>query len=118
MESYYSESALEQAMKIQEVILKVMSGEIHWIEAAEIIGISDRQIRRWKNCYQEHGYNGLYDRRKKETQPKRVPFETAREVLRLYREKYFDFNASHFHEKLYNEHDINLSYNWIRIASQ
>jgi len=118
METYYPQSVLERAMKVQEVILRAMSGQIHWIQAAEIIGISDRQMRRWKDRYQEHGYDGLYDRRKKRPSPKRVPLKTAQEVLRLYREKYFDFNISHFYEKLQNEHNIDLSYNWIRIALQ
>ncbi|MCK4249431.1 MAG: helix-turn-helix domain-containing protein [Candidatus Omnitrophica bacterium] len=36
---------------MQEVILRAISGEIHWIQAAEILGISDRQMRRWKRRY-------------------------------------------------------------------
>jgi hypothetical protein len=36
-------------MKIQEIILRAMSGEITWIKAAMIIGISDRSMRRWKD---------------------------------------------------------------------
>ena len=84
MKSYYPEPALEWAMKVQEVILRAMSGQIHWIQAAEILGISDRQMRRIKRKYETHGYNGLYDRRRKKPSPKRVPLKTAEEVLRLY----------------------------------
>jgi transposase len=118
METGYPLPALERAMKIQEVILRAMSGQIQWYQAAEIIGISCRQMRRWKVRYERYGYDGLYDRRKKRPSPKRVPFRVAEEVLRLYREKYFDFNVSHFHEKLKDEHGISLSYNWLRIALQ
>jgi hypothetical protein len=46
--AYYPGSALERAMKVQEVIMRAMSGEILWMDAAEIIGISARSMRRWK----------------------------------------------------------------------
>lgn len=85
-------------MKVQEVILKAMAGSLKWWEAAEIIGVSDRTMRRWRERYQEVGYDGLYDRRKHRPSPKRVPLKTAEAVLQLYREKYFDFNVRHFHE--------------------
>jgi len=116
MDAYYPFSALERAMKVQEVILRAMSGEIHWIDAAEILGISDRQMRRWKRRYETYGYDGLYDRRSKRPSPRRVPLDKAEKVLRLYRERYFDFNMSHFYDKLTKEHNIRLSYNWVRLA--
>ena len=46
----------ERMMKIQEVILKAMAGQLKWWEAAEIIGVTDRTMRRWRERYQEHGY--------------------------------------------------------------
>ena len=105
-------------MKIQEVILKAMAGSLKWWEAAEIIGVSDRTMRRWRERYQEDGYDGLYDRRKRRPSPKRVPLKTAEKVLQLYREKYFDFNVRHFHEKLTEEHGMRISYTWVKMALQ
>ena len=118
MEAYYPQPALEWAMKVQEVILRAMSGQIHWFQAAEILGISCRQMRRWKVRYEIYGYDGLYDRRRKVPSPRRVPLRMAEKILKLYREKYFDFNISHFCDKLRKEHNIKMSYNWIRIALQ
>jgi transposase len=109
---------MERMMKVQEVILKAMAGKLKWWEAAEIVGISDRTMRRWRERYEEFGYDGLYDRRKRRPSPKRVPLRTAEEVLQLYREKYFDFNVRHFHEKLVEEHGIQLSYTWVKLALQ
>jgi hypothetical protein len=60
-------------------------------------------MRRWRERYEEFGYDGLCDRHKGRPSPKRVPLKTAEEVLQLYREKYFDFNVRHFHEKLTEE---------------
>jgi len=108
----------ERAMKVQEVILKAMAGSLKWWEAAEIIGISDRSLRRWRERYEEFGYDGLFDRRKKRPSPKRVPVKTVEQVLQLYREQYFDFNVRHFHEKLVEDHGIKLSYTWVKKALQ
>src|SRR3954449_10946451 len=105
-------------MKVQEVILKAMAGSLKWWEAAEIIGISDRSLRRWRERYEEFGYDGLFDRRKKRPSPKRVPVKTVEQVLQLYREQYFDFNVRHFHEKLVEDHGIKLSYTWVKKALQ
>jgi len=34
----YSDVAWERAMTVQEVLLKALSGEVHWFRAAEILG--------------------------------------------------------------------------------
>ncbi len=115
---FYPESAVERAMKIQEVILRAMAKRISWCQAAEIIGISDRQIRRWYQRYQEFGYDGLFDRRLGRPSPKRVPVETVELMLELYRDRYFDLNVRHFGEKLCQEHGISLSYTWIKTGLQ
>lgn len=114
----YPARALERAMKVQEVILRAVSGQILWSQAAEILGMTDRSLRRWRRRYEEHGYDGLFDRRLKQPSPKRVPLGTVEKVLRLYRERYFDFNVKHFVEKLRSEHGVELSYTWIKTALQ
>jgi transposase len=114
----YSEAAWERMMKVQEVILRAMAKRITWWQAAEILGISDRSLRRWKRRYEEHGYDGLFDRRQQRPSPRRVPMELAEEVLRLYQERYADFNVRHFQEKLREEHSIQLSYTWVKLALQ
>ena len=111
-----SEAAWERMMKVQEVILRAMAKRITWWQAAEILGISDRSLRRWKRRYEQYGYDGLFDRRRQRPSPRRVPMEVAEQVLRLYREKYADFNVRHFHEKLREEDSIQLSYTWVKLA--
>src|SRR5678815_1990183 len=74
---HYSEAAVERMMKIQEVILRALAGKLQWWQAAEILGVSCRTMRRWRWRYQQHGYDGLYDRRKGKPSPKRVPLETV-----------------------------------------
>ena len=105
-------------MKLQEVLLKAMARKITWWSAAEIIGVSDRTMRRWRERLEEHGYSGLADRRKGKPSDKRVPLATAEEVLRLYQDTYYDLNMRHFHEKLREVHGIQLSYTWVQKALQ
>jgi transposase len=114
----YPRAAVERMMKIQEVILRAMAKKITWWQAAEIIGITDRQMRRWHWRYREYGYDGLLDRRVGQPSPKRVPLAVVEQVFTLYREKYFDLNVRHFHEKLQQEHQIRLSYTWVKKALQ
>jgi transposase len=114
----FSAAAVERTMKVQEVILRALAKKITWWQAAEILGISDRQMRRWRRRYEVAGYDGLYDRRRGQPSPRRVAVATVEEVLRLYREQYFDFNVRHFHEKLKAEHALELSYSWVKAALQ
>jgi len=105
-------------MKLQDVLLKAMAKKIRWWDAAEIIGVSDRTMRRWRERLEAGGYSGLVDHRKSKPSDKRVPLARVEEVLRLYREVYFDLNIRHFHEKLSEEHGIELSYTWVQKALQ
>ncbi len=105
-------------MKVQEVIMKTMAGKLKWFEAAEILGVTARTMRRWRERMEEHGYDGLYDYRKRRPSPKRMPVETLEKVLQLYQEKYFDFNIRHFHEKLGEVEGVEISYTWVRLALQ
>jgi transposase len=109
---------MERMMKAQEVILKAAAGKLKWWEAAEIMGVTDRTMRRWRERLNEDGYSGLWDYRTRSPSPKRVPMNTVEQVLQLYREKYFDFNVQHFHEKLRELHGIELSYTWVKTALQ
>ena len=115
---WYPKAATERMMKIQEVLLRAMAGKITWFQAAEILGFSDRHVRRIRERYEEFGYDGLFDRRLGKPSPKRVPLATVERVLGLYRERYFDLNVRHFHEKLQSEHHIELSYSWVKAALQ
>lgn len=114
----YSAAAMERAMTVQEVILRAYAKKITWIQAAEILGRSPRQVRRMKSNYERHGFHALFDGRIGKASPRRVPIAVVEEVLRLYREEYFDFNVAHFHEKLVEKHLIQVSYTWTKCLLQ
>ena len=105
-------------MKLQDVILKAMARKLTWIQAAEIAGMSVRNMQRMRQRYQEGGYTGLFDHRRGKRSIHRVPMEKAEKVLALYRDRYADFNVRHFHEKLKEMEGIQLSYSWVKQALQ
>src|SRR5207302_10770760 len=79
----YPRAAMERAMKVQDVMLQAMAKKITWWQAAEILGISDRHMRRWRERYVEEGYNGLLDRRRGKPSRRRVPVATVEKVFAL-----------------------------------
>jgi transposase len=114
----YPVAAVERTMKVQEIVMRAMSKQITWWQAAEILGVSTRTMRRMRRGWDKVGYDGLFDRRRKRPSPKRVPVKELETVLALYREKYSDFNVRHFHEKLAEQHQIRYSYTWVKNALQ
>lgn len=117
MEKHF-EVAMERAMTKQEVILRAYAGKLTWVEAALVLGISERHMRRIKGNYEKYGFHAMFDGRIGKASPRRAPIELVEEVQRLYRERYFDFNVKHFHEKLVGEHEIKVSYTWTKCLLQ
>jgi len=114
----YPEVAVERAMKVQEVMLRAMSRQITWVQASEILGMSTRSMRRWKQRYEEHGYDGLLDRRTGRPSPRRASFEEVQRILALYREQYLGFNVLHFHQIAQRDHQVTYSYTFVKKALQ
>ena len=108
------DQVMERVMKRQEIILRAISGEINWVQAADICGITARQMRRLKWKYQNHGFSMLMDGRHGKRAWNRAPVDETKKILDLYRETYFDFNVQHFREKLRAEHHVNRSYSWVK----
>jgi transposase len=112
------EAEAERAMKVQEVILQAMAKKITWWQAGEILGISERTMRRWKFGYEKHGFRALFDKRKGKQSWRKAPAAEVEQVLSLYRDEYYDLNVLHFHEKLAEEHGIRWSYSWVKNVLQ
>lgn len=102
-------------MTRKEIVMKAINKNITWIQAADILGITARQMRRLKVRYEEHGYDGLKDYRGGKPRSKRIPMEEIQEVCRLKKDVYPDFSIQHFYEYARDKHGIKMSYNWARI---
>lgn len=66
-------------MTRKEIILKAINKQITWLQAADILGISARHMRRLKTQYERFGYGGLRDYRAGRPYRRRIPLETIRE---------------------------------------
>jgi transposase len=113
----YSAAAWEWAMRMQDVMLRAMSGEIHGFQAADILGMTPRNLRRWRERYERWGYNGLVDQRRCPSKH-RVPMTELERVMQLYRKRYRGFNGRHFHDIARREHGVLLSYSYVKQALQ
>src|ERR1700759_4252620 len=86
--------------KFRDVLSRWEAGELSMMEAGELLGMSERQFRRYRDRVVEDGEDGLRDWRLGKPSAKRVPGGERDRVLSLYREAYRGWNVRHFHEHL------------------
>lgn len=101
-----------KAMTRNEVIMRAISGTLTWMQAADICGITARQMRRMKRRYEVHGYDGRVDARGGKPRRQRIAVETLEQLCRLKRERYADFSVQHFWEQATEKHQLAVSYTW------
>src|SRR5213592_1243451 len=92
--------AQERAMKFREVILQAIAGKLTWIEAADVLGVTARSLRRWRWRYQTYGVPGLQDRRRVDRSPHAVPEMELKRWCRLYRQRSPGYNVRHFYARM------------------
>jgi transposase len=105
-------------MTRREVITKAIDGQLSWVAAAEIIGVTPRQMRRIRRAIERHGMSAVMDQRGGRPRRKRVRAQTLREICRLKRGMYVDFSMRHFYERLTEQHGIAVSYTYVRQVLQ
>jgi len=100
--------------KFRDVLSRWEAGELSMLEAGELLGMSERQFRRYRDRYEEDGLAGLVDRRVGKPSPKRVPAAAAELMLELYGGMYRGWNVKHFHEYLVRDHGFRWGYTWVK----
>jgi len=105
-------------MKMREVIVQAMAGKLTWWQAAEILGVTSRTMRRWRLRYQEFGVSGLHDQRRVDRSPHGVPEAEVKRWVRLYRERHRDYNVRHFYAHLKRDTGCVWSYTVVLRALQ
>src|SRR5258705_2949094 len=120
----YTRAAVERVMKVQEAILRALSGRQSWLQVADVLGVSPRTVRRLRWRYERYGYDGLVDHRQRRPSPRAVPLAEVQRLLRLYRERYGPrdghpgFNIRHFYQVACRDHGVRLSYSFVKQALQ
>ncbi len=101
--------------KFENVLRRWERRELSAIEAGEILGVSERQFRRYRHRYDEDGLAGLADRRLGKASVKRVPVDKIVWMLGQYRTHHMGWNVKHFHEHLRRQHDFGWGYTWTKL---
>ena len=71
------------------------------VEAAELLGMSERHFRRLRDAYEERGAEGIVDRRRGRASGRRAGVDEIAWLVEAFRTRYFDFTAKHFHEAIH-----------------
>ena len=114
----YAAAAVERAMKVQQVLRQALSGAISWVQAAEILGLAPRSVRRWRARFEAGGPVALYDRRRHRPSRRQAPALEVQRILRLYRERFAGWNVRHFYRFARRDHAVRLSYSFVKLALQ
>lgn len=96
-------------MRFEDVLGRWERSELSQWDAAELLGISERSFRRWRDRHREAGAAGLGDRRLGPSL-RRAPVGEIERMLGLYRDLYRGFTVQHFHEQLGKRHGYTLGY--------
>ena len=100
--------------KFRDVLSRWERRELSAMDAGEILGMSERQFRRYRQRYEEEGLSGLLDRRLGKASAKRVPVDEIEWMLDQYRTEYGGWNVKHFHEQLQKQHGFRWGYTWTK----
>ncbi len=97
------------------IIHQALDKRITQKTAAELVGLSSRQLRRMLKRVREEGDDGISHRSRGKVSNRRVPQKVKDKALKLYREKYSDFGPTFASEKLLDVHEIKLSDETLRL---
>ena len=100
--------------KFVDVLGRWERSELSALEAGEMLGMSERQFRRYRVRFEEEGPAGLADRRLGKPSAKRVPGDEVAFVLEEYRSRHLGWNVKHFHEHLKERHGFRFGYTWVK----
>ena len=97
-----------------EVMKRLEEKRMRQKEAAEILGVSTRHIRRLLHSFREHKEKGLISKRRGKPSNNRLKAETKQEAIDLLHSRYHDFGPTLASEKLTEIHDLTLSVESVR----
>ena len=100
--------------KFHDVLGRFSAKRLSALDAAELLGMSERSFRRYRQRYEEEGLEGLFDRRLGKASSRRVPVDEVQWVVGEYRTRHGGWTVKHFHDHLRAHHGFTLSYTWTK----
>lgn len=105
-------------MKFEDIYKWRTEGRISVEEAASMLGMSSRHLRRYIVRYKEEGLDGLTSKRLGKAAHNTAPVDEVLAMVELYQRRYEGYSAAHFYDKYRSRHKGQRSYNWVRIGLQ
>ena len=105
-------------MRFEALLARQESGELSQAEAGEMLGVTERTFRRWRERLRDDGVEGLVDRRLGRVSGRRAALAEVERMLGLHVEQYSDFTMKHFHEQMVKRHGYQLGYTVTRLSLQ
>ena len=96
------------------VIERLIEKRLAQCEAARMLGLTSRQVRRLRRAYERDGPAGLASKHRGRPSNRRLRPEMGREALALVRSQYVDFGPTFAHEKLTEQHGFAFSVETLR----
>ncbi len=97
-----------------EVIQRTEKKTLKQKEAAKMLGISERHVKRLLRAYRQSGAEGLISKRRGKPSNNRLNAEVKKESIDLIYSQYHDFGPTLAHEKLTEKHALKLSVETVR----
>ncbi|MBK9945654.1 MAG: helix-turn-helix domain-containing protein [Nitrospira sp.] len=101
-------------MRFEELYERRQRRELTMVEAAEILGVTERTFRRWSTRYKTDGVAGLEDQRLGRASARAVPVDEVLQMVTLYESRYTGWTVKHFHERWQQKHGGTRSYTWTK----
>lgn len=105
-------------MRFEELYERRQQRELTMAEGAEMLGVTERTVRRWSVRYEADGLEGVQDRRLGRPSGRAVPVDDALRMVTLYETRYTGWTVKHFHERWQTEHGGTRSYSWTKKTLQ
>jgi transposase len=103
--------------RIVDAIGRYRTGELSCLEAADLLGMSERHFRRLRDRFEADGAEGIIDRRRGRVSHRRARVDEVEWVIEQFATRYYDFTVKHFHEEL-RRAGFGRSYTWTKSVLQ
>lgn len=99
--------------RINDIMVKLISGEIKTCDAMRLTGLSERQIYRKKKAYKEHGISSIPHKSRNTPTGRGFSNDFKSYIIELYQSEYDGWNFYHFNDTLEDYYDIHVSDSFI-----
>ncbi len=100
-------------MHFEEILSIKAEKHLTFADAARMLGVSERTLRRYRVNYDEHGLDGLMDKRLSQVSARKAPVDEVLALVERYNCRHLGWNVQHFFS-WYKRDGGQRSYTWVK----